>query len=60
MLLKKPLSLLSAACFIGCSVALYVYAGLGGDSITVFEEGIHTAFSVTMGMASCFFIMHLR
>ena len=52
MLLKKPLSLLSAACFIGCSVALYVYAGLGGDSITVFEEGIHTAFSVTMGMAS--------
>lgn len=52
MLLKKPLSLLSAACFIGCSVALYVYAGLGGDSITVFEEGIHTAFPVTMGMAS--------
>ena len=33
MFVKKLLSLLSAACFIGCSVALYVYAGLGGDSI---------------------------
>ena len=52
MFVKKLLSLLSAACFIGCSVALYVYAGLGGDSITVFEEGIHTAFSVSLGMSS--------
>lgn len=52
MFVKKLLSLLSAVCFIGCSVALYVYAGLGGDSITVFEEGIHTAFSVSLGMSS--------
>ena len=52
MLIKRLIPLLTSACFIGCSVALYVYAALGGDSITIFEQGLHSAFSVSMGLSS--------
>lgn len=46
-----PFMVLSAL-LIGLSVNLYIYAGFGSDSITIFEDGIHSAFNVSLGLAS--------
>ena len=46
-----PYMVLSAL-LIGLSVNLYIYAGFGSDSITIFEDGIHSAFNVSLGLAS--------
>ena len=46
-----PYMVLSAL-LIGLSVSLYIYAGFGSDSITIFEDGIHRTFNVSLGVAS--------
>jgi len=45
-------ALLLSAVMLGISVDFYMFAGLGSDSITVFEDGIHAVFGVSMGAAS--------
>ena len=37
---------------IGAATCCYVRAGLGGDSVAVFLEGLSTAFAISLGMAS--------
>ena len=41
-----------AACMLGISVNLYIIAGIGSDSITVFEDGLHTALNISLGASS--------
>ncbi len=49
---RPMFAMLVAACLLGISVNLYIIAGLGGDSITVFEDGLHSALHVSLGTAS--------
>jgi uncharacterized membrane protein YczE len=49
---KRIIALLIASILLGISVNLYIFADLGSDSITVFEDGIHTFFHVSMGTSS--------
>ncbi len=46
-----PYMVLSAI-LIGLSVNLYVSAGLGSDSITIFEDGLHNLFNTSLGVGS--------
>lgn len=46
-----PYMVLSAI-LVGLSVNLYVYASFGCDSITIFEDGIHNSFNVSLGTAA--------
>ena len=46
------LSLILSALLIAISVNLYICASFGGDSITVFEQGLHNTFNVSLGVAS--------
>jgi len=50
--LKTVLALFISAALLGISVNLYIYAGLGSDSITVFEDGLHSFVPMNMGTAS--------
>lgn len=51
-IIKNSLVILSACMFLGIAVNSYVLASLGGDSITVFEDGLHHTFGITMGNAA--------
>ena len=49
----KNIAVILAACvFLGIAVNSYMLAGLGSDSITVFENGLNHTFGVTMGTAA--------
>ncbi|MEE3488871.1 MAG: hypothetical protein VZT48_12295 [Bulleidia sp.] len=50
--LKVLAALLVSAVFCAICVNLCLYADLGSDSITVFEDGLHEAFHVSVGTAS--------
>ena len=41
-----------ATAMIGAATCCYVRAGLGGDSVAVFLEGLSTAFAISLGTAS--------
>lgn len=44
--------LIISAFFLGLSVNCYIKAGIGSDSITVFEEGLSTTLNISLGNAS--------
>ena len=46
-----PCMVLSAI-LVGLSVNLYVYASFGCDSITIFEDGFHNTFNLSLGTAA--------
>ena len=50
--LKIMPHLILSALLIGISVNLYIYASLGSDSITIFEDGLHNTLNVSLGAAS--------
>ena len=45
-------AMVAAACMLGISVNLYIIAGIGSDSITVFEDGLHAALNISLGASS--------
>lgn len=46
------IALIASAVFCAICVNLCVYADIGSDSITVFEDGLHHVFPITLGTAS--------
>ncbi len=55
--IQSIIVLIISAILLGFSVNLYIYAGLGSDSITVFEEGLHKSFHLSLGNASYIFAL---
>ena len=41
-----------AGVFIGCGVGVILYANIGGDTVTVFQDGIHNVMKISYGQAS--------
>lgn len=41
-----------AGVFIGCGVGVILYANIGGDTVTVFQDGIHNLMNISYGQAS--------
>lgn len=53
--LQVLLALFASAIFCAVCVNLILYADLGSDSITVFEDGLHESLHISVGMASYFY-----
>lgn len=51
-ILKKGLLICLAGCCIGVGVGIILYADIGGDTVTVFQDGIHLLLSCSYGQAS--------
>ncbi|MBQ8994717.1 MAG: hypothetical protein IJ091_02770 [Oscillospiraceae bacterium] len=49
---KPLLGVIASTAIIGLGVCLYVYADLGGDSITVFEDGLGKTLGTRLGTAA--------
>lgn len=41
-----------AGVFIGCGVGIILYANIGGDTVTVFQDGLHNIMNISYGQAS--------
>lgn len=51
-LLKKGLLICLAGCCIGAGVGIILYADIGGDTVTVFQDGMHLILGCSYGQAS--------
>lgn len=51
-LLKKGLLICLAGCCIGVGVGIILYANIGGDTVTVFQDGMHVVLRCSYGQAS--------
>ena len=49
---KKGLLIILAGCLIGVGVGIILYANIGGDTITVFQDGMHSSLNISYGQAS--------
>ena len=49
---KKALLIVLAGILIGTGVGIILFANIGGDTITVFQDGLHNVFSISYGQAS--------
>lgn len=49
---KKILLIVLAGVLIGSGVGIILFANIGGDTITVFQDGLHNVFSISYGQAS--------
>ena len=50
--LKKIVLSLSGGALIGIGAGTILYAGIGGDTVTVFQDGLHALFNISYGQAS--------
>lgn len=50
--MKKGLLIVLAGCLIGVGVGTILYANIGGDTITVFQDGMHSSLNISYGQAS--------
>ena len=50
--LKKIVLSLSGGALIGIGAGTILYAGVGGDTVTVFQDGLHALFNISYGQAS--------
>lgn len=50
--IKSYLMILVAVVLTGLGADLFVYAGLGSDTITVFIDGLHKTFNISLGTGS--------
>lgn len=51
-ILKKGLLICLAGCCIGVGVGIILYADVGGDTVTVFQDGMHLLLNCSYGQAS--------
>ncbi|MDD6257765.1 MAG: hypothetical protein PUA69_00670 [Erysipelotrichaceae bacterium] len=51
-IIQVLIALFASAVFCAICVNLCIYADIGSDSITVFEDGLHHVFPITLGTAS--------
>ncbi|MDO4499744.1 MAG: hypothetical protein Q4B60_00550 [Erysipelotrichaceae bacterium] len=51
-IVKKALLTILAGICIGTGVGIILYANIGGDTITVFQDGMHSTMSISYGQAS--------
>ena len=52
MNLKKIVLSLTGGALIGIGAGTILYAGIGGDTVTVFQDGLHALFNISYGQAS--------
>ncbi len=52
LILKKTLTVIFAFLCNGMAISLFILAGFGLDSISVFSAGLANVFDTTVGMAS--------
>ena len=50
--LKKIVLSLTGGALIGIGAGTILYAGIGGDTVTVFQDGLHALFNISYGQAS--------
>ena len=50
--LKKIVLSLTGGALIGIGAGTILYAGVGGDTVTVFQDGLHALFNISYGQAS--------
>lgn len=50
--LKKIVLSLTGGALIGIGAGTILYAGIGGDTVTVFQDGLHALFNIGYGQAS--------
>ncbi len=50
--LKKGVLTCFAGCYIGIGVGMILYANIGGDTVTVFQDGLHRLLDCSYGQAS--------
>ena len=50
--IKKGFLIILAGLCIGVGVGVIIYANVGGDTITVFQDGMHNVLSISYGQAS--------
>lgn len=51
-MIKRLLFSCLAGCCIGAGVGIILYANLGGDTVTVFQDGMHCVLFISYGQAS--------
>ena len=52
MNIKKIVLSLTGGALIGIGAGTILYAGIGGDTVTVFQDGLHALFNISYGQAS--------
>ena len=52
MNIKKIVLSLTGGALIGIGAGSILYAGIGGDTVTVFQDGLHALFNISYGQAS--------
>ena len=52
MNIKKIVLSLTGGTLIGIGAGTILYAGIGGDTVTVFQDGLHALFNISYGQAS--------
>ena len=52
MNIKKIVLSLTGGTLIGIGAGTILYAGVGGDTVTVFQDGLHALFNISYGQAS--------
>ena len=52
MNIKKIVLSLTGGALIGIGAGTILYAGVGGDTVTVFQDGLHALFNISYGQAS--------
>ena len=50
--LKKIVLSLTGGALIGIGAGTILYAGVGGDTVTVFQDGLHALFNISYGQTS--------
>ena len=50
--IKKIVLSLTGGALIGIGAGTILYAGIGGDTVTVFQDGLHALFNISYGQAS--------
>ena len=50
--LKKIVLSLTGGALIGIGAGTILYAGIGGDTVTVFQDGLHALFNISYGQTS--------
>ncbi|MBQ7888693.1 MAG: hypothetical protein IJ356_02925 [Erysipelotrichaceae bacterium] len=58
-MIKRLFLTVLAGVFIGAGVGMILYANIGGDTVTVFQDGLHLVLGISYGQASRLYNMAL-